>query len=61
MKRLGLLLDNGGEQLFDVLQRIFADELGWNKQYWDVELIRYQKIINDYYALHNAGDTNENK
>jgi glycerol-3-phosphate dehydrogenase len=59
--RLGLLLDNGGEELFDVLQRIFADELGWNKQYWDVELIRYQKIINDYYALHNTGDTNENK
>jgi len=52
--RLGLLLRQGGEQLFDALQRIFSDELDWNEQQWQAEVSRYRRIWQSHYSLPSA-------
>jgi len=52
--RLGLLLRQGGEQLFDALQSIFTDELGWDSQQWEAEVTRYRQIWQRYYSLPTA-------
>ncbi|MFT5481719.1 MAG: glycerol-3-phosphate dehydrogenase [Halieaceae bacterium] len=57
--RLGLLLRNGGEQLFDALQNICADELGWDQPQWERELTRYRLILHNHYSLPARGDINE--
>lgn len=49
--RLGLLLPQGGEQLFAALQVICADELGWSSSDWEHELQRYREIWQRYYSL----------
>ncbi|WP_338109350.1 glycerol-3-phosphate dehydrogenase/oxidase [Pseudomaricurvus alkylphenolicus] len=49
--RLGLLLKNGGVELFDKLREMFRDELGWNTQKWQSEQERYQQIWCSYYSL----------
>jgi glycerol-3-phosphate dehydrogenase len=49
--RLGLLLTNGGESIFEDLKLIFMQELGWDQSQWESELGRYQVIISNYYSL----------
>ncbi len=49
--RLGLLLRNGGEELFDSLQPIFSEELGWDQVHWKQEIVRYLNIWQQYYSL----------
>lgn len=52
--RLGLLLQNGGEQLFDQLQVIFSELRGWDAQRWQQEVDRYRNIWASYYSLPGA-------
>ncbi|MEH6584301.1 MAG: glycerol-3-phosphate dehydrogenase/oxidase [Halioglobus sp.] len=49
--RLGLLLAGGGESLFEELQAICTEELGWNETRWQAELSRYRQIWLRYYNL----------
>jgi glycerol-3-phosphate dehydrogenase len=49
--RLGLLLHNGAEQLFDTLQDLCCGELNWDTVKWQEELHRYKKIIRQHYSL----------
>jgi len=49
--RLGLLLPRGGDELFDSLQEIFAQELGWNNTRWNQEQKRYLEIWQQHYSL----------
>ena len=49
--RLGLLLKNGAQQLFPQLAIICQQELGWDKQKWQDEVLRYQAIWQKYYSL----------
>ena len=57
--RLGLLLANGGEMLFDALRGIFADELGWPQPHWEQEVRRYRQIYQTHYSLHTTGEPDE--
>jgi len=49
--RLGLLLDNGAQQIFPQLSIICQQELGWNEQKWQDEVSRYQAIWQKHYSL----------
>ena len=49
--RLGSLLENGGEALFDDIECICRQELHWDSQRWELELQRYRKIWSKYYSL----------
>lgn len=49
--RLGLILAGGGEQLFQQLQRLFSEELGWDSERWQIEVNRYQALWQNYYFL----------
>jgi len=49
--RLGLLLKNGAQQLFPQLAIICQQELGWDQQKWQDEVLRYQAIWQKYYSL----------
>jgi len=49
--RLGLLLKNGAEALFPILEKTFEQELGWQKNKWHNEMMRYQSIWQKYYSL----------
>ncbi len=49
--RLGLLLERGGEQLFDQLQLMFSELRGWDAQRWQREVERYRNIWASYYSL----------
>ena len=53
--RLGLLLKNGGEQLFDALRKICFEELGWDESRWETELDRYHELVRRHYALPEDG------
>jgi glycerol-3-phosphate dehydrogenase len=48
---LGLLLKNGGAQLFSVLRAIFAEEKGWDSERWEQEQERYMNIWRQHYFL----------
>jgi glycerol-3-phosphate dehydrogenase len=52
--RLGLLLERGGEQLFDQLQVMFSELIGWDAQRWEQEVDRYRKIWASHYSLPGA-------
>ena len=52
--RLGILLKRGAEQLLPELEKICADELGWDKKKWQYEVSRYQNIWQSYYSLPTA-------
>ncbi len=52
--RLGQLLENGAESLFDDLQSLCAAELGWDVARWAQELDRYQDIWRRHYSLPNG-------
>lgn len=49
--RLGILLVNGAEELFDSLQPIFFEELDWDQKHWKQEVVRYLNIWQQYYSL----------
>jgi glycerol-3-phosphate dehydrogenase len=49
--RLGLLLKDGGTQLFPALKSLCQQELGWNDAQWQAELQRYQDLWRTYYSL----------
>ena len=49
--RLGLLLERGGEELFDQLQVMFSELRGWNAQRWEEEVRRYRNIWASHYSL----------
>ncbi len=49
--RLGSLLKNGAEELFADIERICAEELGWDEQRWQAELDRYREIWRRHYYL----------
>ncbi|BFM14064.1 glycerol-3-phosphate dehydrogenase/oxidase [Maricurvus nonylphenolicus] len=49
--RLGLLLKEGGVQIFDQLKALFKDELGWDGERWQSELDRYRSIWKKHYSL----------
>ena len=51
--RLGMCIANGGEAIFDELQQICSDELQWNNDRWEKELIRYKTIWQRCYSLPN--------
>ena len=53
--RLGLLLKNGGEQLFDALRKICFEELGWDESRWERELDRYRELVRRHYAPPEGG------
>jgi glycerol-3-phosphate dehydrogenase len=53
--RLGLLLRDGGKELFDALQKICCTELGWDESRWETELGRYRDIVRRHYALPASG------
>ncbi len=49
--RLGLLLERGGEQLFDPLKMLFSALRGWDAERWEQEVDRYRKIWAAHYSL----------
>jgi glycerol-3-phosphate dehydrogenase len=49
--RLGLLLENGAEELFPDLKKICGQELGWDNTKWQNEVSRYRDIFLQYYSL----------
>lgn len=49
--RLGLLLKNGGEVLFESLKPLCQDKLGWSDSQWNIELSDYKQLINHCYGL----------
>ena len=49
--RLGMILPEGGAQLFDQLKSLCCSELNWTEQQWQTELQRYNKIWQQYYSL----------
>ncbi len=49
--RLGLLLKDGGTELFDDLRYMFTDELGWCRDRWEQECERYNTIWQQHYSL----------
>ncbi|MFT7287860.1 MAG: glycerol-3-phosphate dehydrogenase [Halieaceae bacterium] len=58
--RLGLLLENGGEQLFAELQRLFSDVAGWDGERWEREVSRYRDIWKRFYSLPETGPVDGN-
>ncbi len=49
--RLGLLLHQGGAELFTALQQLCQQELSWSEQRWQSELSRYQALWRNHYFL----------
>ncbi|WP_250658744.1 glycerol-3-phosphate dehydrogenase/oxidase [Alkalimarinus coralli] len=49
--RLGLLIGNGGEAIFDRLKPLCQSILGWDDERWNTELASYQKLIEECYSL----------
>ena len=49
--RLGLLLENGGEAVWEDVRQIFSEVLGWTDEKWQSELLRYRDLIRQYYGV----------
>lgn len=49
--RLGMLLRDGGSELFTSLEPICNSELGWDSARWQQEVSRYQDIWQRFYSL----------
>ena len=48
---LGLVLEAHGLEIWPKLESICYEELGWDKDIWQIELLRYQDICNRHYSL----------
>ena len=48
---LGLVLETHGLEIWPKLQSICYEELGWDRDKWQIELLRYQDICNRHYSL----------
>jgi glycerol-3-phosphate dehydrogenase len=49
--RLGLILTNGAEAIFPVVEQICSEELNWNQGRWQDELSAYRSLYADCYSL----------
>lgn len=49
--RLGILLENGGEEVLDPIRQLFTDVCGWDDERWAGELDRYRETIRRHYTL----------
>jgi len=49
--RLGMLLTDGGSELFPALESICRAELGWDSAHWQQEESRYLSIWQRFYSL----------
>lgn len=49
--RLGMLLADGGAELFAALEPICSAELGWDRSRWQFEVDRYLNIWKRFYSL----------
>ena len=49
--RLGILLENGGEEVLDQVRQLFEEGCGWDEQRWTEELARYRETIRRHYTL----------
>jgi len=49
--RLGMLLTDGGSELFPALESICRAELGWDSAHWQLEVSRYLSIWQRFYSL----------
>jgi glycerol-3-phosphate dehydrogenase len=49
--RLGLILTNGAEAIFPVVQQICTEELNWNQEQWHNELSAYRLLYTNCYSL----------
>jgi glycerol-3-phosphate dehydrogenase len=49
--RLGLLLENGGDEVLPDIHGIVTEVLGWTEQHWLWELERYRGVIKRYYTV----------
>jgi glycerol-3-phosphate dehydrogenase len=49
--RIGLLLENGGEEVLPKIRHACQPILGWSDQQWEEEEKRYLSIWNNYYSL----------
>ena len=49
--RLGLLMPNGGFDLFDRIRALVQDPLGWSDETWASEVTRYMNIWRKNYAV----------
>lgn len=54
--RLGLLLEGGGANYFDIIKKICMDELTWDETRWDSEVSRYVKLWTNNYSLPVASE-----
>lgn len=49
--RVGLLLKNGGEAIFDTVKTLCQQELHWSDAHWQQELQRYLQLWHRFYSL----------
>lgn len=54
--RLGMLLPQGAKALWPKIEKICAEELGWDKARWKQELTAYQTHYQRYYGLPTAAE-----
>ncbi len=52
--RIGNVLPRGGIDHLDKIKHICADSLPWSEEYWQKEIIRYQKLWKNSYSLPSA-------
>ena len=48
---LGLVLKANGIEIWPELELICYEELGWNQEKWEIEVLRFQEICNRHYSL----------
>ncbi|NQZ81307.1 MAG: glycerol-3-phosphate dehydrogenase/oxidase [Colwellia sp.] len=48
--RLGNVLPNGGLDIINKIKAVCVNDLNWNEQRWQDEILRYQKIWQTYYS-----------
>jgi glycerol-3-phosphate dehydrogenase len=49
--RLGLLLENGGDEILSDIHGIVTEVRGWSEDRWQSELSRYRSVIEKYYTV----------
>ena len=49
--RIGLLLENGGERIFDGLRHYIQPACGWSDDKWQQEISRYRQLWQTHYSV----------